>query len=67
MENNAEIILWVLASFAALKSLATFANFVAEKTSNKTDDKVVLYLSKGLSAVGKIIDLFTANTRPKSK
>ena len=63
--ENVSIIAWVLATFALLKSVSTFLNFLSKKTANKSDDAIAGYLSTGLGYGSKLLDLVTANTRPK--
>ena len=60
-----EFIAWTLAVFGLLKALSSFLIFVSEKTSNTWDNKVSDVVSKGLSLISKVIDFFTANTKPK--
>jgi len=63
--NIKEVIVWVLAVFAFLKATSSFLDFVSEKTKTNVDNKVALYLGKGLGLLGKLIDFVTANTKPK--
>lgn len=64
--EKVEIIAWVLATFGFLKAVSGFFDFVSKQTKNKTDDKISLYLGKSLGAISKVIDLFTANSKPKA-
>ena len=61
----AQIAAWMFASLGMVKALSDFLNFVSKKTRNKTDDKIAGVLSKGLGFFSKILDYFTANSRPK--
>lgn len=63
--DTVEVIAWTMAAYALLHGFSDFLHFVAQKTANKTDDKISSYFATGLSMIGKVIDLFTANSRPK--
>lgn len=60
-----EVLAWVFASFATAKALSDFLLFIAKKTKTEKDDKVANGFAKGLNFLSKILDYFSANTRPK--
>ena len=62
--ETAGIVAWTLVVYGVLKKAADGFHLIAEKTKTKTDDKISKAIGTGLSWMGKLIDLFTANTRP---
>ena len=64
-----DVIAWVIAVFGLLTSLASFLDFLNKKLNKEGQSGFLNKVSHGLSIflkyVGKVVDMFTANTRPK--
>ena len=64
-EFSAEALAWTLAAFGLLKGMSGFFDFISQKTKNKTDDKIAKFIGVGAGWMSKVIDFFTANSKPK--
>ena len=60
-----DLLAWVFASLALLTAISKFLAFVASKTANTVDDKIALWFGKICGWIGKLLDIATANERPK--